>query len=281
MRKILLPTDFSDNSWNAIAYALHLFKDETCNFCLLNTYTPIFYNAEQIMMSAPEVSLQNIAQENSENRLKEMMSRIEAEFSNSNHSFSSIAAFNTLTAEIEQLYQGNAIELVVMGTKGATGLKRILFGTNTIHTIKNAKFPVLAIPENFKYETPHEILFPSDYNVAFTKEQLQTVTDIATNHHARVNVLHVSYDKEFLENQEKNMQKLAAIFNKVSHLFHNVKNQNITDAITKFQLKQRINMLVMVNNKHSFFENVFFKAKVNQIGFHLNIPFLVLPSKSN
>jgi len=35
MKKILLPTDFSDNSLNAIRYAVQLFKGEKCTFILL------------------------------------------------------------------------------------------------------------------------------------------------------------------------------------------------------------------------------------------------------
>ena len=49
MKHILLPTDFSDNSWNAITYAIQLFKDEACVFFILNTYTPIIYNVEYVL----------------------------------------------------------------------------------------------------------------------------------------------------------------------------------------------------------------------------------------
>ena len=53
---------------------------------------------------------------------------------------------------------------------------------------------------------------------------------------------------------------------------------NVDEAINKFQISTKTNMLVMINNKHSFFENLFFQSKLKQIGFHLNIPFLVIPS---
>ncbi|WP_373282945.1 universal stress protein [Aquaticitalea lipolytica] len=42
MKNILLPTDFSDNSWNAIKYALQLFKDEKCTFHLLTHLLLLF-----------------------------------------------------------------------------------------------------------------------------------------------------------------------------------------------------------------------------------------------
>ena len=45
MKNILIPTDFSENAWNAIEYALALFEKEECNINLLNTYTPAIASA--------------------------------------------------------------------------------------------------------------------------------------------------------------------------------------------------------------------------------------------
>ena len=81
------------------------------------------------------------------------------------------------------------------------------------------------------------------------------------------------------ENQQINKNKLENYFKNTTQLFHSVSGQTVEDAIAKFQLKARVNLLVMINNKHSFFENLFFKSAINQIGFHLNVPFLVIPSK--
>ena len=167
-----------------------------------------------------------------------------------------------------------------MGTKGATGAKEILFGSNTVHVFKNAKCPVLAIPSGFSFEKPIEILFPSDYEVDFKDKHILPIVDIASAYHSIVNILHVSTGYDLTEQQEKNKLKLEKYFEKIAHLFHDFINQEVPEAINNFQLTTRISLLVMINNKHSFFENLFFKSTIKQIGFHLNIPFLVIPSKS-
>jgi len=279
MKKILLPTDFSANSWNAIKYALQLFKDETCKFYLLNAYTPIIYHVEYVLVRPAQFGMADVIRKNSLKGLKDIKNRINKEFNNTNHSFKCIAAFNTLIPEIKEIVEDKNIDFVVMGTKGATGAKEILIGSNTVHVIKNVKCPILAIPDNFDFETLQEILFPSDYEVDFQNKQIQPILDIASSHHSKLNVLNVSYGSELSEKQEQNRQKLESYFAKVVHIFHSVKDQNVSVAITNFQLKSFINLLVMINNKHSFFENLFFKPLINQIGFHLNIPFLVIPSK--
>lgn len=279
MKKILLPTDFSDNAWNAVSYALQLFKNTKCTFYLINTYTPVIYNAEFMESSMANFAVMDAMKENSEKRLSETLEKIEKQYPNRNHVFSTISSFNTLTHEIEELCHGDSIDFIAMGTKGASGLKEVLFGSNTVHVIKNAKCPVLAIPSNFAFEPIHEVLLPSDYEVSFLKSHISPILDIISSHESRINFLHVSYGQELTKTQEENRQKLDQFFAETAHLFHTIQNQNIIDAITKFQIKEKINLLVMMNNKHSFFENLFFKSTIHQIGFMLNIPFLVIPSK--
>ena len=278
MKNILLPTDFSDNSWNAIKYALQLFKDEKCTFHLLNTFTPVIYNVEYLQVSSAQFGLVDAMKEVSTKGLKTMSDRINKEFKNPNHKISEISSFNLLIEEIRELDRAHLIDFIVMGTKGATGAKEILFGSNTIHVLKSVKCPVLAIPSDFEYETPLEILFPTDFNINYNKSHINPIKAIAKQYNSRVNVLHVSTGYDLTEMQYKNMKTLEASLKDIANIFHEVRNQNIDDAINEFQIKAKINLLIMINNKHSFFENLFFKSTINKIGLHLNIPFLVIPS---
>jgi nucleotide-binding universal stress UspA family protein len=279
MKNILLPTDFSNNSWNAIQYAIQLFKDQECTFHLLNVYTPIVYQEQFFEIPNEQTELINEIKESSIKQLDKQLAEINSKFKNKNHTILKISSFNTLENEIEKLYQENVIDFIVMGTKGASGITEVLFGSNTVNIIKNTKCPVLAIPNDFSFESPCEILFPSDYEIDFHKELLQPIVDIASLFNARIDILNASNNSDLSENKEDNKKKLEVLFKNCTYLFHNITNQNISEAIANFQLRERVNLLVMVNNKHTFFENLFFKSKINQIGFHLNVPFLVIPIK--
>ena len=279
MKKILLPTDFSDNAWNAITYALQLYKDEKSHFMLLNTYTPIIYQVEFMQSSEPQFQVMEAVKETSQKRLKNLAEKIKVEFPNENHKISTISSFNTLTGEISDLHEKDKMDLIIMGTKGASGLKEVLFGSNTIHVLNEVKCPVVAVPSDFEFEKPHDLLFPSDYEIDFKNEHLQPLIDIANLYNIRINVMHVNYGETLSESQESNRQILEKKFKGIAHLFHNIKNRSIPEAISQFQNKTRINLLVMINNKHSFFENLFFKSNIKQIGFNLNVPFMVIPSQ--
>jgi nucleotide-binding universal stress UspA family protein len=279
MKKILLPTDFSNNSWNAIEYALQLFKNETCDFYLLNTYTPVIYHVEYVLVEPAQFGMTNAIRDNALIQLDHFKTKIEKEFNNEKHTINIIAAFNNLISEIKAIVEDKSIDYVVMGTKGATGVREILFGTNTVHVFKNVKCPILAIPDGFEFETPHEVLFPTDYQIKYKDHHIKPILDIIMPHSTRVNILNASYGYELSEEQEDNKKALEKYFEKSAYLFQSASNQTVEEGINNFQLKRKVNLLVMINNKHSFFENLFFKNAINQIGFHLNIPFLVIPSK--
>jgi len=280
MKKILLPTDFSDNAKNAIHYALNLFKNEGCKFYLLNTYTPIIYSYDYQMNAGGFLGeITDVVRDNSIHKLNELEKNIKEKFHNPKHQFEIVSSFNLLTDEIKDRIEEHAIDLIVMGTKGATGTKEILFGTNTIHIIQKVKCPVLAIPDGHFYEEPKEILFPTDFKIDYSNKKLAILKNIANHFDSRVHVLNVSHGVELNEPETRNKENLENLFLDVRHAFYRVNDQDIPQAINEFQKSTYVQILMMINNKHSFFENLFFKPVINQIGFHLNIPFLVIPAQ--
>lgn len=280
MKKILLPTDFSDNSLNAIHYALELLKDETCTLYLLNTYTPIIYNYDYQMNTGGYLGeVVDVVKKNSISKLEELRDDLNKKYKNNKHKYTIISSFNLLTDEIKDLIKTYAIDLIIMGTKGASGVREVLFGSNTIHVINKAACPVLAVPDGYFFEKPTEVLFPTDYKIDYTAQQFDVLKTIAERYESRVHILNVSQGRELNEKENKNKSTLEKLLKDHKHAFYRVDDQEIPQAITEFQKDTYVQLLMMINNKHSFFENLFFKPVISQIGFHLTIPFLVIPSK--
>ncbi|RCW92012.1 universal stress protein [Winogradskyella arenosi] len=279
MRQILLPTDFSKNAWNAITYAIQLFKDEACTFHILNVYTPIIYHLEYVVGYPEQFGLVDAVRDTSKRHLEETLTKIRTTLNlYEGHEFKTYSKFDTVHAGIKTAVEDLNIDLIIMGTKGATGAKEVLFGSNTVHLFNAINCPILAIPSQFTFEAPHELLFPTDLELNYEAVPLQVLKHIVEKNHARLNIMHVSTGYELTEKQEQNKATLAAQFKNLAYLYHDIQHNEIPKAINEFQVKHKIDLLVMINNKHSFFENLFFKKTLHQIGFHLNVPFLVLPS---
>lgn len=277
MKKVLLPTDFSPNASNAIDYAVNLFKDEECTFFLLNTFTPILYDSEYILYSSSQPGLEDIYRDNSEKGLIKLKRRLTRTDKKSNHNFEIISSFNLLIEEIQNQVREKEIDLLVMGTQGATGAQEILMGTNTVQAIKKVKCPLLAVPSEYEFTAPENILFPTDYEIDYSSSVLLMLYGIVQRFSAKLNILHV-LKKPLTTEQEKAKKELIKHVEKMSHQFYRIEKKSVTGAIYNFQEEHPTDMLVMINNKHSFFENLLFRPVVNKIGFHVKVPFLVIPS---
>lgn len=277
MKRIILPTDFSENAYNSVQYAVNLFKAQECTFYLLHTYTPAVYQAEYILHSPGQIGLGDIYQESSITQLETLRSKIEAEYKNPKHTFMVHSSFNLLVDEIIETVENENADMIIMGTQGATGAKEIFLGSHTVHVIKKATCPVIAVPSEFKYEKPKEILFPTDYEVDYTKKQLLQLLDIAEKHMSSIEVMHVATGYSLTDFQQKNKEKLDSLLSKIAHLFHDLPNQTVIDGINSFQMKKRMNLLVMIQNKHTFLERLFIEPVIKKVGFHVSIPFMVIP----
>ncbi len=278
MKRILLPTDFSENAFNAITYAVQLLKYDACEFFLLHTYTPTFVSAGSMIDSYSALTLQKIAQENAKNNLDALEERLLKDFSNKNHTFTAITSFNMLIPEMKNIVAEHSIDFVVMGTQGATGAKEVFLGTHTMYAIKKMKCPVLAVPSNFSFEEPKEILFPTDYKVDRENKYLSLLRDLCETHISRLHMLNAYEGTPLTNEQIENKAFLDDYFAGNAHLFHVAAGTDVIGAVEQFQMKTMINFMVMFHNKHNFLENILFKPVINQIVYHTKVPFLVIPS---
>lgn len=277
MKKIILPTDFSENAFNAICYAVQLFKEETCTFYLVNTYTPAIYQTEYLLQSPGQIGLGDIYQSESLNNLEALKKELKQKFKNSRHQFIVHSAFNILVDEILEIVKNEEANLVVMGTQGATGAKEIFLGTHTVHVIKKAACPVLAIPAAYHYKKVERVLFPTDYEIEYTSNQLEGLMFLLKQHNAHLDVIHISNEYPLTEEQKNNKSLLEDILSGLKVDFHELPSQEIITGIHEFQTHTNADILAMIQNKHTFLERLFIEPVIKKIGFHIEVPFMVIP----
>ncbi|MBT8321311.1 MAG: universal stress protein [Eudoraea sp.] len=281
MFKILLPTDFSDNAWNAISYAMEFFKNEQATFYLLHTYTPAFYRMDYMMGGPSFSAIPDVGVDISQAGLENTLEQIKTAFNNPNHTVKTISAFNLLTDEINEVSEEKDIDLIVMGTQGATGATEIFLGSNTVFVLRKAVVPVLAIPEGFSFKKLKKMVFPTDYWTEYKREEVDTIKGFAAIHGIEITVLHVKEEYDLNKTQMANKEHLKKCLNGVPHRFEEKKGALMPDAVIDYITEHNYQLLVMMNRKHSFMERLLWKQNVDQIGFHTPVPFLVIRDTTN
>ncbi len=276
MLKILLPTDFSFNAWNAISYAVQLFKDQECKFYILHTYTPAFYRMDYLIGGPSFSAIPDVGVDLSVEGLEKTLVDIQDQFPNPKHNYETVSAFNLLTDEVNDISRVKDIDLIVMGTQGATGAKEIFLGTNTVYVIRKARIPVLVIPHKFQFKEVKKILFPTDFWSKYKEDEFKTLIDTAQMCNGNVTVLHVKEEYDLSENQEDNKQYLEGSLQTVPHQFEEIEGALMPNAIIDYIDEHGYDLLVMMNRKHSFLERLMWRQNVDQIGFQCQVPFLVI-----
>lgn len=277
MKQILIPTDFSENSWNAIKYGLELFKDTKCTFHLLNVNPiPVYSGAESsVIVAAPRV--EKMVLRETQATLKDWIKRIEKESHNPNHYFVTVALYDYFIDAIKHEASHRKIDLIVMGTKGATGLKKMTVGSNTGDVITKVKFPLLAVPEKAICNNISEIAFPTDYQIGYDMKVLDDLLEIAKMNSASIRILHISKKGEVLSNeQEQNKEFLEDYLMDVPHTFHCLTGTRLDTVVQEFSETYHIDMIAMVAKNLNFFQKILFRPRVEEISYITKIPFLVL-----
>jgi nucleotide-binding universal stress UspA family protein len=278
MKNILLPTDFSENSFNAITYVINAFESYKCTFFLLH----VNRLNNLVEGDTPYVPTQDIIENlyagPARKKLKAVLKKIAQELpNNKNHKFYTLTDYNFFIESIRKQVKEKNIDLIAMGTKGASGLKEYIVGSNTGDVITKVKCSTLVVPENAKYAPLNEVAFPTDFTATYDFNTLQPILDILEKSSASLRIVHINTKDETLNiDQQTNKNLLDDFFENSEYSYHFLTHKKVEDAVQCFVESRAIDMIVMIAKNLNYFQQILFHSKVEKISYHTNIPFLVL-----
>lgn len=278
MKNILVPTDFSENSWNAIQYASAFFEKVRCNIYLLHVVDILLNSMTDAALGTPLEVIDKAVEIESEKKLSELLDKIYASGLNPHHNYTTLSEYDLLVDGVRKATKKYEIDLIVMGTKGATGLKEKILGTHTGDVLVRVKCPLLTVPEKATFHTPKEIVFPTDFRMPYSTKIVKVLKDMAVIHNSAIRFLYIAKDAtdELDQDQQYNKNTFFEYFEKYEHSFHKLTNQKLEAAIECFIESRDIAMIAMVAKNLNFLQQILFKPTVAEIGYHTKIPFLVL-----
>jgi nucleotide-binding universal stress UspA family protein len=276
-KRLLVPTDFSKNALNAVRYAVDLYSEVSCDFYFLNAFQISGYSIDSLTPPEPEDVAYKAAKEESEAGLARLLELLELHNDNPRHEYHTIPTFNSLLFAIRTTIAQYDIDLIVMGTKGITGAESLIFGTNTINVMEGiTECPVLAVPEDYRYTPPREIVFPTDYKAPYKRREINYMMEIARLHKAFIRVLHIKNEPKLSREQESNRKLLMAILEDSDHSFHTLEDIKIHKGIGAFVESRESDMVAFINRKHTFLGKILSRPLVKELGYHYNMPLLAL-----
>lgn len=272
--KILVPTDFSLCSKNALTFAVKIAKKMNAKIILLHAF--------QVPVSSMDAGSEAYFSESITN-LKDNIKRefdifkeTPPELKEIDHDI--LIKHDLTKSAILGACESLRCKLIVMGTHGARGLDEILIGSNTYSVMKEAPIPVLAIPESALISDVKRIAFAGDYKSIEDKNVLQTLIQLAQSFNAEINVVHIDSNEEAgLSDEEINeAKKFEQYFKRVRHSYHFVHTDNVEEGLENYALNNNIDLIALIPRKHKFLDNLSQKRVSKKMAFHSKVPLLAL-----
>jgi nucleotide-binding universal stress UspA family protein len=210
--------------------------------------------------------------------LAKLVTRLEREFKNENFNFEIIVDHDILTDAINQVITSRAIDLIVMGTNGATGAKEIVFGSNTINVIRKVDCPTLVIPEGFQYRTPNAVLLPLDVFDSLNGTAFTDVLKFTNRFCEKLHILRINSNNEKASEILKDRDHINYFFKETDYDYHVVNTIPMEHVINCYAQTHPIDLMALMVQKESFIERIFMGSPTSQISSEIRVPLLIFHS---
>ena len=276
MKNILLPTDFSENSKNAIHYALEFFKGNTCTFYFLNTQKVSEYTTSNLYTATEGNTVYDAILKDNKQELHSFVDQYEKEYAREKFTFISIIDFDVFTDAVNQAVNAYDIDLIIMGSNGATGAKEVVFGSNTLKVIRNVDCPLLVIPEGYHLTKVEIVLFTIHNHESIDVIKLKPLLEIINQRHALLKVLEIN-DKEIdIDIENKFQKQLKENFKNIKTEFYKITGVSTPIAIDSFTQLIDVNMHASFFEKESFIKRFVYGSEMAKIDYGTKVPLLIL-----
>lgn len=269
MKRILVPTDFSNQADNAVKVAADLAKKYDAEVHLLHMVELPMHQiiATSNYSELPEaVFFMKLAHKNFEESLegKNYLDDLDV--------FEHIK-FNDISVGVSEMCQENEFDLVVMGSHGTDGLKEMFIGSNTEKVVRTSKVPVLVIKNKHDSFEVNNFVFASDFKSDNKDTYIQAIK-LAEFFDAKIHLLTVNTAGNFkttIEAEEamNNFVKGSGYTNHSLNIFNDV---SIEEGILNFSKLINADLIGISNHGRQGIAHLFNGSISEDLVNHANRP---------
>lgn len=278
MKNILFPTDFSPNAENALSFAVEIARKVKGNLVLFHAYSV------QLIDPNMPAEIYLSAYQEEEKSAKESLDELSRRIIESNVDENGKSLFSTdaivtqglVVDEVMSLINDFKIDIVIMGTHGASGITELILGSNTASVIEKAPIPVLAIPQNAVYKGINNIVYAYD-DIKSGLPSFQRLLDFAEIYNSNITLLHIIESKNNtveLNKQEFEKIRQSVTYNRIN--LELVKEENVLEGINDYVNSNSVDVLAMAIRKRTLLDKIFNRSLTKKMAYHTKIPLLAL-----
>tara|TARA_Y100001954_G_scaffold76213_1_gene83655 strand:- start:775 stop:1599 length:825 start_codon:yes stop_codon:yes gene_type:complete len=274
LNSLIVPIDFSEIAKNALLYAIEFARQTKAKVVVLhvakkNIFSGLLSNSNEISSEQAEVKILDLKRV-----LEPKIQGVQVNFMIKEGGFSQV---------LEDIVEDEEAEMIIMGTRGESKVRRVIWGSNTLDVIDKVDCPLLVVPENFSFKSINRIIYATDFKF-LEKFTLNTLKKIALAFDSEVLITNVITERDkrrYSKDEQKEIRRENKMLSGVRHEFKRVYRSSVVSGINYYiEKKKDIDLITLIPRKHnSLYEYLFKSSTTKEIALHPELPVLVLPDQ--
>ncbi|MBK5279771.1 MAG: universal stress protein [Bacteroidia bacterium] len=272
MKKILVPCDFSDSAVQAFKFAVEIANQSDGEVLLLNIIEiPVMHDT--VLM--PTLSFEEAFLKDMKASAEKNFSKMIAKWAKEGPKVRSFVQYGPTSHVIRKFTTEKKIDLLVMGTKGATGFKEFFVGSNTEKIVRFSPVPVIAVKKSIKASSIKNIVFPNTLEDSVVQDELiLKVKELQAFFKAKLHMIYINTPASFRKDSITR-KKLADFAKRFLLKDFTLNVYNATDqetGVTDFVHEVGADMVAMATHGRRGLSHFFSGSVAEDIVNHIDCP---------
>ena len=280
IKKILVPTDYSETAGNALHQAIYMAKLNKGVIKLIHVIAPLYVATPNSFVSMQDNLYVTIMNEASA-ELKKIAAKIEE---TNAIGVKYEVKIGNVSDEICEMAEKEKFDIIIMGTHGTSGVKEFFAGSNAYKVVNHAECSVLTIQKKLDQQNFKNIILPIRLEIS-SRQKVDYAIEMARLFDSTIFIIGYTDDKnesqqfkvkQYVEQVENYLDKLN-----VKHKSTSIFTDNFTKEILDYAGKNDADLIVVMK-KHDFSLDQLVKGVYSeQFVNHSAIPILSIPVFTN
>lgn len=259
MKRILVPTDFSEHAEDALKVASQIAKKNDSEIVILHMLELPHQTNDAIMggVSIPETLFFM-------KKANEMLDEVSARPYLDGIPVTEIVKLDKPTHGISQVSKEYDIDLIIMGSHGSSGIEELLIGSNTEKVVRNSEIPVLVIKKDISNFNAANIVFASDFS-SETKKPFEKFLNFTKFFDSKIHLVTICTPNSFKPTHaiQKAMGEFISEFNLTNYSTNIYNDTNIEKGIINFSNSVNADIIGMCTHGRTGFAH-FFNGSISE-----------------
>lgn len=259
MKRILVPTDFSKHAEYALRVAAQIARKNNSEIFLLHMLE-LPTQGSDALSSGADIPQIMFFKDRAINKLDELMNVDFLE----GITVSEIIQFEKAFEGIIEVSKKNEVDLIVMGSHGASGFEEMFIGSNTEKVVRTSDVPVLVIKNETGEFKADNLVFASDFSEEI-KKPFKKLVELATIFNSHLNLVMINTPNSFKSTAiaEKIMHDFIKEFNYTNYSMHIYNDVNVEKGILNYASSVNADLIGMCTHGRTGFSH-FFNGSISE-----------------